>query len=208
MKLIKNLYLTDRFFYVLGTIIFLFFVSFGLAPVFYVSLFLLIGCALFLIVDIVLLFKQRLVAISREVPSVLSLSDKNKIVLSVLSKSNLKLQLKIIDEIPYQFNERDFSITNKIEPKKTETIHYYLTPNSRGEYAFGNMNVFIKTMIGLAAKKEVTIEEKRIAVYPSIIQMKQQELIALNHSSFTQGENKVRKMGKSYEFDQIKQYIS
>lgn len=208
MKLIKNLYLTDRFFYVLGAIIFLFFVSFGIAPVFYVALLLLACCSIFLIVDVLILFKKRQVIITREVPPVFSLSDKNKVTLLVSNQSNRKFKLKIIDEIPFQFNERDFSIETSLAAEKIEKINYSLIPVHRGAYSFGNVNAFVKTSISLVAKKEITAIARSIAVYPSIIQMKQQELIAFNHASLTQGENKVRKIGRSYEFDQIKQYVA
>lgn len=207
MRLIKNLYLTDRIFYCLGTIVFLFFVSFLIAPVFYLVLVLLAFCALTLSADIVLLFKNSTISANRSVASVLSLSDKNKVSLSIINQSNLNLELKIIDEIPYQFNERNFSISIPLKKAKSEIINYYVSPTIRGEYFFGNINVFVKTIIGLAAKKETATCAENVAVYPSIIQMSRQELIALNNPSFIQGENKNRKIGRSYEFDQIKFYV-
>lgn len=207
MSFYKSLYLSDRFFYILGTAIFVFFISFLIAPFFYLALFILALCFVLLFVDIFLLYKKTTIVIERTVPPIFSLSDKNKVSLSFKNESNLALNIKIIDEIPYQFKERDFSISTSLDKEKGETINYYLLPTVRGEYLFENINVFIKTTIGLAVKKEITKSTKNIAVYPSIIQMKQQELIALNHPSFTQGDNQSKRVGKSYEFDQIKQYV-
>lgn len=207
MSFYKSLYLTDRFFYFLGAVVFVFFVSFLIQPFFYVGLSLLAFCAILLITDTFLLYKKTNILIERTVPSVFSLSDKNKVSLSVKNQSGLDLKIKIIDEVPYQFKERDFLILTTLKKDKTETINYYLQPTIRGEYLFGDINAFVKTAIGLIAKKEITKSTKNIAVYPSIIQMKQQELVAMHHPSFTQGENKIRKIGRSYEFDQIKQYV-
>lgn len=207
MSLFKHLYLTDRIFYFLGSIIFLFFISFLFNPVYYLAVFLLFACVLMLCVDVFILFKNTNVSIQRELSSVFSLGDANKVTLTLVNNTNRKLNIKIIDEIPYQFNERDFSILITINENKTEIVTYDMSPKIRGEYLFGNIHVFISTQFGLAVKKETTLAEKNIAVYPSIILMKQQELAALKHPSFTQGDKTNKKLGRSYEFDQIKNYV-
>ena len=47
----------------------------------------------------------------------------------------------------------------------------------------------------------------RVPVYPSIIQMKQFELRAFDRVSKTKGIKKLRRLGHSYEFEQIKNYV-
>lgn len=207
MQVFKNLYLTDRVFYSLGSCIFLFFLSFLYGFVFYIALTLLLCTGLLILIDIFLLFRNPAVSAERRVSNVFSLNDKNKITLTISNLLPYDLDVKVIDEIPYQFNERDFSMHTSLRQTKTEIIDYSVLPLIRGEYMFGNLHVFVKTKIGLASKKETTLCEKPVAVYPSIIQMNRQELIALNHPSFLQGENKNRKSGQSYEFDQIKVYV-
>lgn len=207
MQFLKNLYLTDRIFYCLGGIIFLFFLSFLLNPLFYVAVVLLVVCMVMLGIDVFILFKNTHISIQRDMASVFSLGDRNKITLTLKNKSERVLTLKIIDEIPYQFNERDFSIRITANKLHTEIISYYMSPNIRGEYTFGNIHVFIQTKFGLASKKETSFSEKNIAVYPSVLLMKQQELAALKNPSFNQGDKKNKKIGRSYEFDQIKNYV-
>ena len=209
MKLLKSLYLTDRIFYVLGGTVLLFFVSFFYEPLFYIPLFLLFVTILLFLVDCFLLYaKNRNVEIERVVSSVLSLSDENTVTLRATNMSNLNLTLKVIDELPHQISERDFNIRLRLNKKEKETLVYKLKPFVRGQYSFGNIHVMSGSAIFFVRKKETTLARFETAVYPSIIQMKQQELIALNHSSFTQGDNKMKKVGKSYEFDQIKSYVS
>jgi uncharacterized protein (DUF58 family) len=205
--LFKNLYLTDRIFYCFGSIIFLFFLSFLMHPLFYLAIVLLAICVVMLSIDVYILFKNPNITIYRDTASVYSLGDQNKVSLTLNNQSNRRLKVKIIDEIPYQFNERDFSIPIIINGSQTELVVYYMVPKIRGEYLFGNIHTFIQTKFGLAVKKETTLAEKNIAVYPSIIQMKQQELAALKHPSFTQGDKTNKKIGRSYEFDQIKHYV-
>lgn len=207
MSLFKNLYLSDRVFYVLGSGIFLFFLSFLFNPLFYVAIGLL-GCFVIVLgIDIYLLFKNRHMSVSRDTAAVFSLGDLNKVGLLVKNNSDRKFKIKILDEIPYQFNDRDFSIEVPIDKLKSELITYYMSPKIRGEYMFGDIHVFIRTQLGLAVKRETSQVAKNVAVYPSIILMKQQELAALKHPSFMQGDKTNRKLGRSYEFDQIKNYV-
>jgi uncharacterized protein (DUF58 family) len=208
MKLIKSLYLTDRIFYALGGVVFCFFASFLFPSFFYVSLGLLFLIVGLLLMDIFFLYtRKNLVKVRRTVPSILSLSDANKIVLRIRNRSSLNLRIKIIDELPYQLSERDFNILTSVNKKEKKTVEYKLRPLTRGEYAFGDIHIMVSSSLFFVRKKETTIAGVNTVVYPSILQMKQQELIALHHSSFTQGDNKMKKVGKSYEFDQIKAYV-
>lgn len=207
MPFLKSLYLTDRVFYALGVCITLFLVAFLFNPVFYVAVGAL-GCLVLLVLtDISLLYSRRAITAERTVAQIFSLHDPNTVTIKIANETDLDLRLKIIDEIPYQFNERDFSIKAKIKKGDSTSIRYTVTPTLRGEYMFGNLHIFVSTLVNMVSKKETTYCERPLAVYPSIMQMSQQELIALNHPSFWQGENVNRKRGQSYEFDQIKVYV-
>jgi uncharacterized protein (DUF58 family) len=209
MTLIKSLYLTDRVFYALGGIVLCFFASFFIPSLFKFALGLLLLMGILLLLDFFILYtKKNIIVIKRVAPPVLSLGDENNIVLHINNRSSLNLRLKIIDELPFQLSERDFNIKTSLYKKEKDVIKYKLIPLVRGEYSFGNIHIMISTHLFFIRKKETSKAHFNTAVYPSIIQMKQQELIALHHSSFTQGDNKMRKMGKSYEFDQIKAYVS
>lgn len=207
MQFFRNLYLTDRVFYGLGASIGLFFLAYLYPLVFFIALAVLISITTLILIDLIWLFKSTFITAERKMGAIFSLHDKNNITLMLRNNSSSHIRIKLIDEIPYQFNERDFSINFTLAGFKTEVITYHVLPTLRGEYVFGNIHTFIKTKIGLVAKRETTSCEKNVAVYPSILQMGRQELLALNHPSFTQGENKNRKLGQSYEFDQIKHYV-
>ncbi len=208
MKLIKSIYLTDRIFYVLGINVLCFFASFFIPFLFFIALGLLLVVCVLVLADFFILYtRKQLIEVERTVPAVLSLSDDNKISIRIKNRTSLNLKLKIIDELPFQLSERDFNIVSELRKKETDYINYKLRPFVRGEYSFGYVHVMVSTVLFLIRKKETTKAKFTTAVYPSILQMKQQELIALNHSSFTQGDNKQKKLGKSYEFDQIKAYV-
>ena len=207
MGFYKNLYLSDKVFYALGAVIGLFLLSFALPLLFYPAIVLLSLVVVVMIIDFYQLFKSPNIRAERQVQDILSLNEPSQIHLHVINLSPKKRILRLVDEIPFQFNRRDFSILQQIEANGDVRLHYTLTPQLRGEYRFGDLHAFVQSNIGLIIKKETSPCSRNVAVFPSIILMGKQQLLAMNHPSFLQGENKNLKLGQSYEFDQIKLYV-
>ena len=204
----KHLFLTNRFFYLFGIIIFVFLLSFPFGLLFPVAQALLVLAIAIVGIDIFLLFSQDIpFTCKRIIPKVLSLGDENLITLELANNAAQKFKLEIIDEIPVQFQKRDFSQYLSMDIEESKVIKYRLRPVQRGEYSFGNINVFFETFIGVVQRRKVYVQEKTVPVYPSILQMKQYSLKALASTSHQQGIKKIRKIGHSYEFEQIKNYV-
>lgn len=206
MSSYQKLYLNDRFFYALGIAVFLFLCAYEFEPLYLIASVFVCLIAVIGIIDFVLLFRKNLILAERKCATVFGLNDENQITLIVKSLSNFKLYTCLIDEVPYQFNKRDFKVDLTIPPKETTQIKHSLTPKTRGEYAFGDVQVFIRTKIGFVKKRETTPAHLSVAVYPSVSQMYKQELLAMQHPAFLQGGSKNKHLGSSYEFDQIKIY--
>lgn len=209
MKMVKSLFLSDRFFLAFGLGVICFLAGFAIDPFFYVG-FGIIGLSLLAcLADAILLFrKKHNLRVKREVDSVASLHDPFHVLIKLKNVSGIQLKLLIIDELPFQLRLRDFKIHQKLKAGKVRKVEYNFLPQTRGEYAFGDVNVFSKSLLGLAMRKEVFKFKHSVAVMPSVIQMKQQELLATKNLTFNAGENKNKVLGKSYEFDQLKTYVA
>ncbi len=208
LKLIKNTYLTNRFFWSFGGLVLLFSLSFAFPFLFPVAQTLLVLGIIMTLLDVSLLFNKKVqVQCERKLPKLLSLGDPNKIILEITNPSNLSLKTTIIEELPIQFQKRDFEIEQVLTGGAEETIQYDLTPTVRGEYEFGYTNIFLETLLGLVQRKIKSSEKTTIPVYPSIIQMREMQLKALSNLSYQEGIKKVRRLGHSYEFEQIKNYV-
>ncbi len=204
----RNFYLGSRFFFVFSVIIICFVLGFEYYALFVLGKVLLIVFACFVGLDIFWLFqKKSIVTAQRKLPKVFSLSDDNKITLEVQSFAARDLDLEIVDEIPFQFQVRDLSLGIKLESNESRAMDYQLKPLERGEYMFGNINLFVSSILKLVSRRVVIEAEESIPVYPSILQMKKYEMLAFNSISLEQGIKKLRRIGSSYEFEQIKNYV-
>ena len=160
------------------------------------------------VLDGMLLYRDRVKVVARRfVPKVLSLGDDNSIEISVRNNSPLILSIEIIDELPEQFQSRNFIRLLTLKPRQSDKHVYELKPLTRGEYLFGDVHCFISSTLGLAKRKVTSHEEKMVPVYPSIIQMKRFELKSFIRTSMEYGVKRMQRIGHSYEFEHIKHYV-
>lgn len=204
----KNLFLTNHFFGLFAIIILSFVGSYLVPFLFPIALTLFVVGVAIVLVDMLLLFnRSSTLKVRRRLPKIFSLGDPNNITLEIENKSKRKIFLEIIDELPIQFQIRDFEKRLTLEPKQSKSLSYKLVPLKRGIYEFGAINVFISTNLGLIQRRYQHDYKMSVPVYPSIIQMKQYELKAFDKISNQRGIKKIRRIGHSYEFEQIKNYV-
>jgi uncharacterized protein (DUF58 family) len=201
------MFLTNRFFWLFGAIAALFALSYAFPMLYPLALTAFAAAVALTLTDAVLLFTRKLqIHCERKTNPIFSLSDPNKVQLFLENQGRLTLDCTVIDELPEQFQRRDFEGYGHLLPQATFMLEYVLRPLTRGVYTFGNVNLFVKTRIGLIEKRMIFEQPEKVSVYPSIIQMKQYELRAMQQIAHETGIKKLRRIGHSYEFEQIKNY--
>lgn len=207
MNFWKQIFLNKPFFLVFSLVIIGFCFGFYFPVVFFISQLLLFGLILIFLIDLILLFSSKVgISGSRKVNDKLSNFDRNKV--QILFKSHLPFQIKyeVLDEIPAEFQLFDFNIKGKLSARKAITLDYDLTPNERGIYQFGNTNVFVQSPLGFLQRKIVLATEQKIKVYPSFLRLNQFSLQNFKAHINEIGQKKIRRIGHSMEFEQIKNY--
>lgn len=164
--------------------------------------------AVFLLLDTFSLYRQtRGIDAFRNCPEWLSNGDVNTISLSVSNKYPFRVAIKIIEEVPFQFQKRDLTFSTSIGVRKSEVLYYDLRPTERGVYQFGAINVYVAGLLGLVTRRYIFDENKDVAVYPSFLEMHKYELLAASHRLTDYGIKKIRRIGHATEFDHIKHYV-
>lgn len=209
MNLIKNLYINNFFFYILIGMVALFIVAFIFPFLFNALVFVLLLLVGFFVLDIIVLFaSNKGVTAQRTTPEKLSNGDENSIVISVNNFYTFPIYTKIIDEIPFQFQMRNFEIKRKIKNSSTDDFQYYLRPVTRGEYFFGSLNVYVSSPLQLISKRYRFNKDALVPTYPSYIQLRKYDLMAFSNNLFQYGMKKIRRIGHTMEFEQIKEYVA
>lgn len=209
MNIIRNLYLNNRFFIAAGILASCFIVTFIIGGYTILpKILFLIGVALVL-TDLILLFRTRKGLMGQRLtPEKLSNGDENELKIILENYYPYEAKLRVIDEIPHQFQRRDISFYLSIPSGDTHSIKYSLRPVKRGEYSFGSVNVFASTSLGFLARRFRFSSDKTVPAYPSYIQMRKYELLAISNRLVDTGIKKIRRIGHNMEFELIKDYVS
>lgn len=208
MNFIKSLYINQLLFNVLSALVVLFVVGFFFPIFFLIARLLLLLLLVLFVIDILFLYRNKKgVFARRDSMDKLSNGDKNEIQIVVENAYQFTVKLKIIDEIPFQFQARDTEFKLKLEKGQKKLLKYFLYPVERGEYSFGAINVYATGLIGFVAKKYQFSQNEIVPVYPSFIQMRKYELMAISNRLTEIGVKKIRKIGQNTEFEQIKEYV-
>ena len=204
----KHLFLNNRFFYALFAIAILFIFGFIFPLLFEVAQLVLLAFCILTILDILLLFKdQKALNASRILPEKFSNGDTNSVAIHLKNYYTIDVDVVIIDELPPQFQKRNFRIFQKLKSQEKKSISYNLVPLQRGEYHFGALQLFVSSKLGIAMRRFSFEAEQMVKTYPAFLQLKKFELISFNSSNLEFGIKKIRKIGNSFEFEQIKDYI-
>ncbi|WP_295721372.1 DUF58 domain-containing protein [Mucilaginibacter sp.] len=204
-----DLFLTNRLFAGLGACAVLFLLSFfftWLGSIPELVFWLLLSLVL---IDIVMLYKTRNgVFAKRHAPERLSNSDNNDLGVYIENWYSFNISAGIIDEIPFQFQKRDVWFKTNLKSHERKLINYVLRPTKRGEYEFGDIHVYAKSPLGFISRRYTFEQAETLPVYPSFLQMRKFELMAISNRLTDIGIKKIRRIGHSLEFEQVKSYVA
>ena len=207
IRFFKSLYLDSRVFYILSGFVVLFLLSYWF-PILYPFTWLLVWIfVIFLLFDAVLLFNSKGIVAKRLLPEKFSNSDFNAVPVTIKNNYRFSIHVELIDEIPVQFQKRDFLKSGQISSKLTLEFEYALRPVERGEYIFGNLNVYAMSRFKLIKRRYTFDSEAMVKVYPSFVQMKKYDFLAIDNKINMLGLKKIRRIGHTMEFEQIKEYV-
>lgn len=206
---IKSLFFGRRFYWSMVAVIVLFILSYNWTALFTVAEITLLFVVAMVILDYVLLFsRRRSITIERIMPERFSNGDLNKVQLTIANRYHFRISIKVIDEIPVQFQQRDFLVDAVLNSNELKTVEYMLRPVERGEYVFHDTNVFVKGPLQLVVRRIKNEGHQLVKVLPSYQSLRQFELLAYSNNLSEAGSRKIRKIGHSLEFEQIKEYVT
>ncbi len=207
-RFVFDVKITGRMYLLLGICVCLFFLRFFFEWLGTVPKIFFWGIMLALLADyIFLFFLNRPPLMERRLPERFSNGDENEVKLGITNQYPFTVLIEVIDELPVQFQNRSFSLREKLKPGEEKELHYKLRPVERGAYYFGNLYVYVRSLLGLVERRFTNTEGAMVPVYPSFLRMRQYQLMAEAAQTVQSGNRRIRKIGHSMEFEQIKEYV-
>jgi len=206
---IWNIRFSSRFYFIMGTLIVIFIAGFIFPVLYRIGNIILLSWILFLMYDSFLLFRHSLplTAYRQSAYSKLSNGDENYFRVYVQNLTEIPWQITFLEDFPEQFQIRDKVWFFELPSRSYHEIEYTLRPVRRGEYYFGNLNFLIQRKYGVIQRYFFVAAEKMMPCYPSFIRLRQFEFLAIHNRLHEAGIKRIRKVGRSTEFEQIKEYV-
>ncbi len=208
ISLYQSFYLTKRTYLAATAIILLFALSFFINFLFVLAQSALVLLLLVILLDTILMYvKRKALLAGRICLPRFSNGDENAVQLQFYNNYGFVIELKVIDELPIQFQERNWIKELKIQKEEKKILNYALRPVQRGEYFFGKILAFATSPLQLVQRRFSFPADEKVLVYPSYVQMRKYSLHAIGNQLNEAGNKRLRKLGNSVEFEQIKEYV-
>ena len=208
-KYIGDLFLNQRFFVGLAACVAFFLVGYLIPVTEPVAVLLFLIFLSFCLADYGLLFfTRRKPYVHRLAPPRLSNGEENQIELTVRNAFFFPVKLNVIDELPVQLQIRNWKRKLFLKAGERKKITYQFKPLERGEYLFGDIHLYVSTPLKLISRRFTQEAEKVVPVFPAFSQLKKYELLSNAILVNEGGTKRIRKIGQSMEFEQIKEYVS
>ncbi len=206
--MIHSFYLNKIVYYIAGAAAVLYALSYFAPTLYRIGGLTLVLLLVAIGIDFILVYsKNKGMEASRVLSERFSIGDQNRVQLRLTNRYAFTVRTSIIDELPVQFQERNWIRKLILPPDQPVVLDYQLRPETRGEYTFHDINVFVHGPLGLVKRRYIFEQEQLVKVYPSYLQMRRYQLLAMSNRLEEAGVKKVRRLGHSMEFEQIKEYV-
>ena len=133
----------------------------------------------------------------------------NTVLLQFKNVTNFDFYTDIIEELPEQFQIRQWQKSTKITANEISSFSYPVYPKVRGNYIWRNCHLLSKlSLYSLVIRKDSYDFNQEIACYPSFDQFNRLPIKAMVSQFTDSNEKVVQRIGQSLEFEQIKEYAN
>ncbi|QEH43935.1 DUF58 domain-containing protein [Chitinophaga sp. XS-30] len=204
----RSLFFNTGMYLALGGAVLLFIAAYFIPVLLQVAVLAVLAFLMLLLLDFLQLYlPARAISAVRHMADRFSNGDQNEVSLTIRNNYRFTAQITITDELPFQFQQRDFLLKGILHSGEEKTFTYQLRPVERGEYGFGDTHVFVSGIFGLVKRRFTFHHPVTVKVYPSFVQLRQYELMSFKHHLDGIGVHRKRVIGHSMEFDHIREYV-
>ncbi len=206
---LRSVFLTRRTFLIGWAVVLLLVGGWLWQPAFVLGKIALLLLVAVLVAEIFMLFGRRTgLKAERRTLERWSNGDKNPVTIVLSSAFGMDMHVRVLDELPVQFQRRDLVFHADLPAWGRRELDYTVRPVQRGVYRYGAVNAFASTPLGFVERRFTLAQDQEVAVYPSYLQLRRYELLAISDRLTLAGIKRVRRVAQQAEFERIKEYVS
>lgn len=159
------------------------------------------------VVDLGMSPRPRSVAVRRTVDEVLSIGEGHTVELDVENHSKSPLTVTLKDEPPLEFDRSEGLVTVHVPPQGHSVGRYTVTPSARGQFSFAGVTYRYPTRWRLWLWQGRLNLSAAVRVYPNLVPLRRQRLVAEQKYQREQGERRPSWLGQGTDFDRLREYV-
>ncbi len=208
MMPLRTIFLTRRAFLAGWSVVLLLIIGWFWAPALVVGKLAVLALVLVVLADIYLLYGNRTgITAQRRTLERWSNGDVNPVTVQLKSEYGTDMHVRVLDELPVQFQKRDLVFAAPLPAWARREFDYTVRPVKRGVYKYGAIQAFVSSDLGFVERRFSLDAAKEVAVYPSYLQLRKYELLAISDRLTLAGIKRVRRVAQHAEFERIKDYV-
>lgn len=166
-------------------------------------------CAALLIIDYFISIDDSDIHTQRNGEYKLSIYENEAMGIQIYNKSNYKLHVEIVDEIPdFYFQTENKTMKGTVMPQEKKDFQYNIFPIKRGAFTFGNIHVKCTGRLRLCTKIFKIKLQQEYKVYPNMENLRSYKLNMCNNRSFKQGQKSLKTIGKGTSFESLREFVA
>lgn len=156
--------------------------------------------------DLATLPKKKSFTVERETTRIASLRQNHRVTLHISNLSTRKRTAWVRDDIPQEFEPEPKEFVLRLGPRSRTTVHYELKASRRGKFELREINVRVRSLLGLWQRFLVYPQPAAIHVYPDMKQLAEYAILARTNRLSLMGVRRTRRIGLENDFERLRDY--
>jgi len=158
------------------------------------------------LVDLFTLPRQRTFAIERETTRVVSVQKNHRVTLHVSNLGFRQATGSLRDDIPQEFDTEPQEFVLRLAPRSRVSVHYELKASRRGAFQLRQLNLRVRSRLGLWRRLLVYPRVTELHVYPDMKQLAEYAMLARTNRLSLMGVRRTRRIGLENDFERLRDY--
>ncbi len=144
--------------------------------------------------------------VERQLPHALALGVERTVELELTNESPWPLQLALYDHVPPSMAFHDLPLQVELPARQGARLSYRLQPLVRGNVEFAEVELRLRSPLGLWDRRGKGGSAQSVRVYPNFAALTRFALLAVDHRLSQIGVLKRRRRGQGLDFHQLREY--
>jgi uncharacterized protein (DUF58 family) len=158
------------------------------------------------VTDLMTLPRKNAFAIERETTRVVSVQKNHPVTLHVSNLSQRSPTGWIRDDIPQDFETQPREFVLRLAARSRLTVHYDLRATRRGAFSLNQINLRVRSLLGLWQRLLVYPQTTELHVYPDMKQLAEYAMLARTNRLSLMGVRRTRRVGLENDFERLRDY--